>query len=92
VGLGLIAARATRATDTMFMAAARALTDQVTAEDLAQGSLYPALSRIRDVSAQIAAAVVKVAVAEGVAGVKRRARLIPFVKAQMYDPTYTSYV
>ncbi len=92
VGLGLIAARASRATDAMFMAAARALTEQVTAEDLAQGSLYPALSRIRDVSAQIAAAVVKVAVAEGVAGVKRRARLVPFVKAQMYDPRYESYV
>jgi malate dehydrogenase (oxaloacetate-decarboxylating)(NADP+) len=92
VGLGLIAARATRATDAMFMAAARTLTDQVTAEDLAQGSLYPALSRIRDVSAHIAAAVVKVAVTEGVAGVKRRARLIPFVQAQMYDPNYTSYV
>ncbi len=92
VGLGLIAARASRATDTMFMAAAQALTEQVTAEDLAQGSLYPALARIREVSAQIAAAVVKVAVAEGVAGVKRRAKLIPFVKAQMYDPHYQSYV
>lgn len=92
VGLGLIAARASRATDAMFMASAQALTDQVTAEDLAQGSLYPALARIREVSAQIAAAVVKVAVAEGVAGVKRRARLVPFVKAQMYDPRYESYV
>jgi len=92
VGLGLIAARARRASDAMFLAAARALADQVTTEDLAQGSLYPALSRVREVSAQIAAAVVKVAVGEGVAGVERRARLLQFVQAQMYDPHYQSYV
>ncbi|MCL4798196.1 MAG: NAD-dependent malic enzyme [Burkholderiales bacterium] len=92
VGLGLIAAKARRATDAMFLAAARALADQVTTEDLAQGSLYPALSRVREVSAQIAAAVVKVAVGEGVAGVERRARLLQFVQAQMYDPHYQSYV
>lgn len=92
VGLGLIAAQARRASDAMFLAAARALADQVTAKDLAQGSLYPALSRVREVSAHIAAAVVKVAVAEGVAGVKRRVRLLEFVRAQMYDPHYRSFV
>jgi malate dehydrogenase (oxaloacetate-decarboxylating)(NADP+) len=92
VGLGLIAAKARRATDAMFLAAARTLAGQVTAEDLAQGSLYPALSRVRDVSAHIAAAVIKVAVADGVAGVQRRARLLPFVQSQMYDPRYISYV
>ncbi|MCC6609142.1 MAG: NAD-dependent malic enzyme [Burkholderiales bacterium] len=92
VGLGLIAARARRATDAMFLAAARALAEQVTADDLAQGSLYPALARVRDVSAHIAAAVVKVAVADGVAGVQRRARLLPFVQSQMYDPRYRSFV
>jgi malate dehydrogenase (oxaloacetate-decarboxylating)(NADP+) len=92
VGLGLIAAKARRATDAMFLAAARTLAEQVGAEDLAQGSLYPALSRVRDVSAHIAAAVVKVAVAEGVAGVERRARLLDFVQSHMYDPRYRSYV
>jgi len=92
VGLGLIAARARRATDAMFLAAARTLADRVTAADLAQGSLYPALSRVREVSAHIAAAVVKVAVAEGIAGVERRARLLEFVQAQMYDPRYRSYI
>jgi len=91
VGLGLIAAKARRATNAMFLAAARTLAEQVSKEDLAQGSLYPALARVRDVSAHIAAAVVKTAVAEGVAGIDRRARLLQFVQSQMYDPGYRSY-
>jgi malate dehydrogenase (oxaloacetate-decarboxylating)(NADP+) len=41
MGLGVIACRATRVTESMFMAAARTLADQVTPADLAQGSLFP---------------------------------------------------
>ena len=92
VGLGLVATRATRATDTMFLAAARALADLVTAEDLAQGSLYPALSRVREVSAGIAAAVAEVAFAEGHAGIERPDDLLAFMRAQMYEPEYASVV
>ena len=61
VGLGVIASRARRVTDEMFLAAAHALARQTTKADLEQGSLYPALTRIRDVSAHIAAAVAEVA-------------------------------
>jgi malate dehydrogenase (oxaloacetate-decarboxylating)(NADP+) len=92
VGLGAIVSRTTRITDEMFMAAATTLADQVDASDLAQGSLYPALSRIRDVSAHIAAAVAKIAFAKGLAGVPEPPDLIAFVKAQMYEPHYVSYV
>ena len=49
------------------MAAARALAEQVTQQDLDQGSLYPPLSSIRDVSAHIAAAVAAVAYRQGFA-------------------------
>jgi malate dehydrogenase (oxaloacetate-decarboxylating)(NADP+) len=91
VGLGAIAARAQRISDPMFLAAARTLADQVTREDLEQGSLYPPLVAVREVSAQIARSVAEVAFAEGVAGIARPADLLAHVRAQMYDPRYDSY-
>ena len=73
MGLGVIACRATRVTESMFMAAARTLADQVTPADLAQGSLFPPLKDVRDVSAQIAAAVVGIAFREGWRACRSRA-------------------
>ncbi len=92
VGMGAIACRARRVTDEMFLVAARTLADQVTAEDLAQGSLYPPLSRVRDVSAAIATAVAGVAYEHGLAEIAKPADLGSFIRAQMYDPRYESYV
>jgi malate dehydrogenase (oxaloacetate-decarboxylating)(NADP+) len=88
VGMGAIASRARRITDEMFSAAAEALAGQVTAEDLAQGSIYPSLTRIREVSAHIAAAVAKVAFERGLARARRPRKLLAWVKTQMYDPRY----
>jgi malate dehydrogenase (oxaloacetate-decarboxylating)(NADP+) len=76
----------------MFLAAARSLAEQVTVADLEQGSLYPPLAHIREVSARIAAAVAEVAYAQGFAAVPRPEDLLAFVKEQMYEPRYTDYV
>ncbi len=92
VGLAAVATRATRVTDEMFMAAARALAAQVSEEDLAQGSLYPPLPKVREVSAHIATAVAAVVYAQGFATVPQPADLLSFMRAQMYDPHYPSYV
>ena len=92
VGLAAVAVRATRVTDEMFMAAARTLAQQVTDADLAQGSLYPPLAQVRDVSAQIAAAVAQVAYDQGFATIPKPSDLLAYVRAQMYDPHYSSYV
>ncbi|MBI3375050.1 MAG: NAD-dependent malic enzyme [Betaproteobacteria bacterium] len=92
VGLGAIVSRARRVTDDMFMIAARTLAERVTESDLAQGSLYPALSRIREVSAAIAAAVAESAYASGLAGKARPQDVLEDVKANMYDPRYSSYL
>ena len=92
VGLGVIASGASRVTDEMFMAAAHALAELVSDDDLRQGSLYPPLKNIREVSAHIAAAVAAVAYRRGLARGAEPADVLGFVKAQMYEPRYATYV
>ena len=78
--------------DTPAESAAIRLSAQVTPADLAQGSLYPPLSRVREVSAHIAAAVAAVAFRAGLATVPEPSDLLAFMREQMYDPRYPSYV
>jgi len=92
VGLGVVSVRSTRVTDEMFMAAARTLAVQTSDSDLAQGSLYPPLNRVRDVSAHIAASVAEVAFRAGYAQIDRPDDLLGYITSQMYDPRYVSYV
>jgi len=92
VGLGVIASEAERVTDEMFFVAARKLADLVTEDDLAQGRIFPSLTRIREVSAVIATAVAEVAFKRSLTTMNRPPDLSAHVKAQMYDPTYNEYV
>jgi malate dehydrogenase (oxaloacetate-decarboxylating)(NADP+) len=92
VGLGTITSRTRRISDDMFMIAAHTLAHLVTESDLAQGSLYPALSRTREVSAHIAAAVAENAYASGLTARARPPNVLEDVSAQMYDPAYKSYI
>ena len=92
IGLGAIVSRAKHVTNDMFLAAAHALAEQVSASDLAQGSLYPALPRIREVSARIATAVAEAAYREGLAGSARPVDLEAHMRSKMFDPRYESYV
>jgi malate dehydrogenase (oxaloacetate-decarboxylating)(NADP+) len=92
VGLGAIACGASRVTDEMFMSAARALADQVTEADLEQGSLYPSLPRIREVSAHIATEVAKVAYDRGLATGHPPNDLLGHIQSTMFEPDYSSYV
>jgi malate dehydrogenase (oxaloacetate-decarboxylating)(NADP+) len=91
VGLGVIASKARRVTDEMFLAAARSLADQTTQSDLDQGSLYPPLARVREVSAHIGAAVAEVAYARGLTSRRKPKNVLADVRAQMYDPAYPRY-
>ena len=92
IGLGAIAGRTRRITDEMFMAAAHSLAHDVTESDLENGSLYPALPRIREVSGKIAAAVAQVAYQRGHAAAPVPTDLHAHVRSHMYDPRYRSYV
>jgi len=88
VGLGAIASGSRLVTDEMFMAAAHTLAYLVNPDDIEQGSLYPALPRIREVSAHIATAVAEVAYKRGLATAPAPNNLMAFIESQMYDPRY----
>jgi malate dehydrogenase (oxaloacetate-decarboxylating)(NADP+) len=88
VGLGVIASGSRLVTDEMFMAAAHTLADCVGKEDLGQGSLYPALPRIREVSVRIAAAVADVAYQRGLADGPAPNDVKGLVQSLMYEPKY----
>ena len=91
VGLGAIVSGARRITDEMFMSAALTLAQRVTERDLEQGSLYPALTQIRDVSAHIAAAIARIAYTHRFAAEKAPDDVLAYIQSKMYEPRYVSY-
>ena len=91
VGLGAVVSRSRRVTDEMFLAAARVLAQQVSDEDLALGRVYPSLSRIREVSALIAAEVAAIAYRQGLSQRDAPADILADVREQMFQPVYPHY-
>lgn len=88
VGLGVIAARARRVTDGMFLAAARALSDCSPAQTDPGASLFPALEDIRSVSRRIALVVAAEAQRAGLAEPTTPVELERRVAAKMWEPRY----
>jgi len=91
VGLGVLAVGARRVTDGMFLAAAHALADAVSREDLDRGAIFPSLTMMREVSVEVALAVAEVAYRQGHATVPRPADLRAHVIAGMWQPDYPVY-
>jgi malic enzyme len=89
MGLGVMVAEVREVTDALFAAAARRLADNVHDGELQVGSLFPPASRIREVTASVAAAVVKEAREAGVAGrVIPDDRIAEAVAQAMWQPDY----
>jgi malate dehydrogenase (oxaloacetate-decarboxylating)(NADP+) len=86
VGLGATACKARSIPDDLFLAAARALADMVSDEDIARGSLYPPLTSLREISLTIAVRVAERAWELGLATAERPADLRGAIAAGMYDP------
>ena len=87
LGLGVTVARASRITDGMFLAAARAVAALV--DPTAPGAaLLPQVGDLRTTSAAVAVAVARAAQAEGVAGVTVDDHLEETVSAAMWQPEY----
>ena len=92
IGLGVVATEAKHVTDRMFSQAARALAEQVLESDLEMGRIYPALSRIREVSAHIGVAVAEEVFKENLSGIERPADMLEHIKACQWQPEYVSYL
>ncbi|MGE3507532.1 MAG: NAD-dependent malic enzyme [Vicinamibacterales bacterium] len=88
VGLGLLVSGARRVSDEMFLAAAHALADQTTQDDLAAGRLFPPAARLREVAVAVAAAVAHVAWDSGLAGGPKPADPTEAIRGAMYSPHY----
>ena len=91
VGLGAIVSQARTITDEMFLAAAHSLANQVTDADLERGRVYPALSRIRKVSALIAYDVAKIVYDKGLTDKVEPADIMAEIHEYMYQPVYPHY-
>ncbi len=93
VGLGALVSQATEISDAMFTAAAHAIAELVSEDDLSQGKLLPPLGDLREVSARVAMAVAREArttgvAAKEVAGAITDDALEATVRGQMWVPNY----
>jgi malic enzyme len=88
VGLGALVSEAREVTAGMFAAAADALADEVRAEDLAAGSLFPPIHELRRVTARVAEAVVRQARADGVGREIADADIPAAVARAIWNPQY----
>ncbi|MGA6974635.1 MAG: NAD-dependent malic enzyme [Candidatus Binatus sp.] len=88
IGLAVYATRATRVTDEMFIAAARAVAEQVTQHELDTGLIYPPQSAILDTELLAAERVAAVIFERGLARVSQPENVAQFVRSQTYKPQY----
>ncbi|HEY5357714.1 MAG TPA: NAD-dependent malic enzyme [Streptosporangiaceae bacterium] len=87
LGLGVIAARASRVTDGMLSAAAHAVADLV--DTVTPGApLLPRVESLRETSLAVAVAVAQAAAADGVAGRPLTGDPVEEVRALMWQPVY----
>jgi malic enzyme len=92
VGLGAILAEAREVTDSMFLVAAKVVAECVSAERLAGGAIYPDQSEMREVSAKIAAAVIRDTTRQGLGRQVPDAEVERLVADGMWFPEYRPYV
>jgi malic enzyme len=92
LGLGSIVAESRSVTQSMVLAAARALADATSAARVAAGALYPPITDLRVVARAVAVAVAAEAVRCGVAGIADGLDLEAEVDAGMWWPAYAPYL
>jgi len=89
MGLGILGIGARRVSDSMFMVAAEALSENAPALKSAEGSLLPSLDQVREVSRRIAYAVAAQAQEEGLADACPAQEMRDRVDAKHWEPKYS---
>ena len=92
LGLGALLAGAKAVSDGMISAAADAVAAAVTDEELADGMLYPAVPRLRDVCHQVAAAVMVAASRDGTGDPMSKEEIDSRIADAVWQPEYRTYV
>ena len=90
VGMAIFATQAKRVTDEMFIEAGQAVADQVPADLLKQGLLYPVQSNILETEIQTAARVAKLVFDADLARVARPTDMVTFIREHVYKPEYAN--
>ncbi len=91
VGLGCILAEAREVPDLFFSIAAKVLADCITPDRLEAHALYPDQSRLREISARIACAVIREAKRLNIGRMIPDEEIDEYVKANMWYPDYVDY-
>jgi malate dehydrogenase (oxaloacetate-decarboxylating)(NADP+) len=92
IGMAVYATNARRITDEMFIAAARAVAEQVTQAELDTGLIYPPQSTIFKTEIYAAAQVAEVIFKRDLARVSQPADIAAFVQAKLYKPEYPTLI
>ena len=99
IGLGALLSGARNISDTMLEAAAECLASYMSDDEIKRGILYPSINDIRDITAEVGAAVLRAAVAEDLAeghgdvGARELQHMskeesIEYVRSNMWYPVY----
>lgn len=92
LGMGSLLVGAGQVTDSMISAAAQALANEVTEEELECGMLYPEIGRLRQVSRAVAAAVMRRAAEQRVGDDIDEGEIQSRLDAAVWEPVYREYV
>jgi malate dehydrogenase (oxaloacetate-decarboxylating)(NADP+) len=90
VGLAIVATRAHRVPDELFVVAARALAECVSQAELDSGLLYPPQASILETELKVATHVAATIFARNLAGVDRPDDVRQFIADHLYKPEYAS--
>jgi malate dehydrogenase (oxaloacetate-decarboxylating)(NADP+) len=92
IGMAVYATRAKLITDEMFIAAARAVAEQVTKAELDVGLIYPPQSEILKTELHAAQRVAEVIFTRGFARVPKPSNIGSFIQSEAYKPEYRALI